>query len=119
MPSRPRRVGRHPPFRDPVGPGQVDQRADRAHPADTGRDLLRPERAEDAISRSSGTPVGWAGPGRDNGGGQVGSRGVKLREEEVMVPSPDGPIRTIVITPVGGRTWPGLLLYTDIFQLTE
>lgn len=48
---------------------------------------------------------------------------MKLREDEVAVPSPDGDIRTAVITPVeappaGGRR-PGLLLYTDIFQLTE
>jgi carboxymethylenebutenolidase len=44
---------------------------------------------------------------------------VKLREDEVRVPSPAGDIRTIVIKPVdpGGR--PGVLLYTDIFQLTE
>jgi carboxymethylenebutenolidase len=44
---------------------------------------------------------------------------VKLREEEVPVPSPDGPIRTMVIAPAGAGTWPGVLLYTDIFQLTE
>ncbi|MEV6350707.1 dienelactone hydrolase family protein [Actinoplanes sp. NPDC051851] len=44
---------------------------------------------------------------------------MKLREEEVRVPSAAGEIRTIVIEPVGDREWPGLLLYTDIFQLTE
>jgi carboxymethylenebutenolidase len=44
---------------------------------------------------------------------------VKLNEVEVEVPSPGGPIRATVITPVGGGTWPGLLLYTDIFQITE
>jgi carboxymethylenebutenolidase len=44
---------------------------------------------------------------------------MKLHEDEVQVPSPDGPIRTAVIGPVGAGPWPGLLLYTDIFQLTE
>jgi carboxymethylenebutenolidase len=40
---------------------------------------------------------------------------MKLREEETLV----GDIRSIVIRPAVGREWPGLLLYTDIFQLTE
>jgi carboxymethylenebutenolidase len=40
---------------------------------------------------------------------------MKLREEEIRV----GDIRTIVIRPANEETWPGLLLYTDIFQLTE
>jgi carboxymethylenebutenolidase len=46
---------------------------------------------------------------------------VKLREEEVQVPSPAGEIRTVVITPIDERvaTWPAVLLYTDIFQITE
>lgn len=44
---------------------------------------------------------------------------MKLREEDVRVPSNEGPIRTAVIAPVGSGRWPGLLLYTDIFQLTE
>jgi carboxymethylenebutenolidase len=44
---------------------------------------------------------------------------VKLREDEVQVPGPDGTIRTIVIGPVDGGPRPGVLLYTDIFQLTE
>jgi carboxymethylenebutenolidase len=45
---------------------------------------------------------------------------VKLREDEVRVPAPDGEIRSVVIRPVGeGGRWPGVLLYTDIFQLTE
>jgi carboxymethylenebutenolidase len=44
---------------------------------------------------------------------------VKLREDEVWVPAPDGGIRSVVIGPAGGDgPWPGLLLYTDIFQLT-
>jgi carboxymethylenebutenolidase len=45
---------------------------------------------------------------------------VKLREDEVRVPAPDCEIRSVVISPVGedGR-WPAVLLYTDIFQLTE
>ncbi|WP_433307038.1 dienelactone hydrolase family protein [Actinoplanes sp. CA-030573] len=41
---------------------------------------------------------------------------MKVREDEVRVA--DG-IRTKVIRPAGPGTWPGLLLYTDIFQLTE
>ncbi|GAA0559241.1 dienelactone hydrolase family protein [Paractinoplanes ferrugineus] len=44
---------------------------------------------------------------------------MKLSEEIVMVPAPDCEIRTAVIRPVGDGAWPGLLLYTDIFQLTE
>ncbi|WP_229070349.1 dienelactone hydrolase family protein [Actinoplanes sp. DH11] len=44
---------------------------------------------------------------------------MKLHEEEFRVPAPGGQIRTAVITPVGDGPWPGLLLYTDIFQLTE
>ncbi|MEU8664865.1 dienelactone hydrolase family protein [Actinoplanes philippinensis] len=40
---------------------------------------------------------------------------MKLYEEEVRV----GDIRTVVIRPVGAKAYPGLLLYTDIFQLTE
>jgi carboxymethylenebutenolidase len=44
---------------------------------------------------------------------------VKLREDEVRVPSPAGDIRTIVLGPVGAGRLPGLLLYTDIFQITE
>jgi carboxymethylenebutenolidase len=45
---------------------------------------------------------------------------VKLREDEVRVPAPDCEIRSVVIRPVGeGERWPGMLLYTDIFQVTE
>jgi carboxymethylenebutenolidase len=44
---------------------------------------------------------------------------VKLRETEVPVPAPDCEIRTTIITPVGEGPWPGMLLYTDIFQRTE
>lgn len=44
---------------------------------------------------------------------------MKLREEEVAVASADGPIRTVLISPVGDAPRPGVLLYTDIFQLTE
>jgi carboxymethylenebutenolidase len=44
---------------------------------------------------------------------------VKLREDEVRVPSPAGDIRTIVLRPVAAGRLPGLLLYTDIFQVTE
>ncbi|WP_030439577.1 dienelactone hydrolase family protein [Actinoplanes subtropicus] len=41
---------------------------------------------------------------------------MKVREEEVKI---SGQIRSMVIRPVGERSWPGVLLYTDIFQLTE
>jgi carboxymethylenebutenolidase len=44
---------------------------------------------------------------------------VKLREDEVRVPSPAGDIRTIVVRPASDGPRPGVLLYTDIFQLTE
>jgi carboxymethylenebutenolidase len=44
---------------------------------------------------------------------------VKLHEGEVRVPAPDCEIRTVVISPAGGGRRPGVLLYTDIFQLTE
>ncbi|MEU4240699.1 dienelactone hydrolase family protein [Actinoplanes sp. NPDC026619] len=44
---------------------------------------------------------------------------MKLSEDLVNVPAPDCEIRTAVIRPAGGGSWPGLLLYTDIFQLTE
>ncbi|WP_203839324.1 dienelactone hydrolase family protein [Winogradskya humida] len=44
---------------------------------------------------------------------------MKLLEDVVMVPSAAGEIRSVVITPVGQGPWPGVLLYTDIFQLTE
>jgi len=40
---------------------------------------------------------------------------MKVREEEVRI----GDIRTAVLRPAGDGNWPGLLLYTDIFQLTE
>ena len=39
---------------------------------------------------------------------------MKVREEEVRI----GDIRTAVLRPAGDGSWPGLLLYTDIFQLT-
>ena len=45
---------------------------------------------------------------------------MKLREEEVRVPAPEGEIRAVVIAPTdGGARRRGVLLYTDIFQLTE
>jgi carboxymethylenebutenolidase len=44
---------------------------------------------------------------------------MKLHEDEVMVPALDCEIRTKVISPIGAGPWPGVLLYTDIFQLTE
>ena len=44
---------------------------------------------------------------------------MKLREEEVRVPAADGEIRALVISPVTGGRRPAVLLYSDIFQLTE
>ncbi len=44
---------------------------------------------------------------------------MKLHEEDVRVPAPEGDIRTIVISPAGAGPRPAVLLYTDIFQLTE
>lgn len=40
---------------------------------------------------------------------------MKLRVDEVAV----GEIRAAVIRPVGDESWPGVLVYTDIFQLTQ
>ena len=45
---------------------------------------------------------------------------MKLREDELRVPAPDCEIRSVLISPVGGGgARAGVLLYTDIFQLTE
>ena len=44
---------------------------------------------------------------------------MKLREDEVRVPATGYEIRSVVIAPAGAGPWPGVVLYTDIFQLTE
>ena len=44
---------------------------------------------------------------------------MKLTQDEVWVPAPDCRIRAAVVRPVDGERWPGVLLYTDIFQITE
>jgi carboxymethylenebutenolidase len=44
---------------------------------------------------------------------------MKLREDEVMVPASGCDIRTVVLSPVSEGPWPGVLLYTDIFQVTD
>ena len=44
---------------------------------------------------------------------------MKVREEECRVPASDCEIRSVVISPVAEGPRPGILLYTDIFQLTE
>src|SRR5690349_16056085 len=44
---------------------------------------------------------------------------MKLREDEVRIPASGYEIRSVVIGPAGDGPWPGVLLYTDIFQLTE
>lgn len=43
---------------------------------------------------------------------------MKLREQRVAIPAPDGEIQAIVIEPVGPPPRRGVLYYTDIFQLT-
>ncbi|MEU8821878.1 dienelactone hydrolase family protein [Actinoplanes sp. NPDC048796] len=44
---------------------------------------------------------------------------MKLREDEVRITAPDCEIRSKVIRPLGEEPLPGVVLYTDIFQLTE
>jgi carboxymethylenebutenolidase len=44
---------------------------------------------------------------------------VKIREEDVRVRGSEAAIRSVVISPVDEARRHGLLLYTDIFQLTE
>lgn len=44
---------------------------------------------------------------------------MKLREDHVRVSASDCEIRSVVISPVGDGPRPGVLLYTDIFQVTE
>jgi carboxymethylenebutenolidase len=44
---------------------------------------------------------------------------VKISENEVRIPSAAGEIRAVVVRPVGDEPRPGLLYYTDIFQVTE
>jgi carboxymethylenebutenolidase len=44
---------------------------------------------------------------------------MKLHEGEVRIPAPGYEIRSIIINPAGDGPWPGVMLYTDIFQLTE
>jgi carboxymethylenebutenolidase len=44
---------------------------------------------------------------------------MKVRENEVWVPADGYRIRSVVISPAGDGPWPGVLLYTDIFQVTE
>ena len=44
---------------------------------------------------------------------------MRLLEEEVRVPAPDGEIRSVLISPDEGGRGQAVLLYTDIFQLTE
>ena len=56
---------------------------------------------------------------RTGGRTPVLSLDVKLREDEVLVPASGYEIRSVVLRPVGEAPWPGVLLYTDIFQVTE
>jgi carboxymethylenebutenolidase len=43
---------------------------------------------------------------------------MKVSDEEVLIPAPGTDIRALVLRPDQGRRWPGVLFYTDIFQLT-
>ena len=56
---------------------------------------------------------------RTRGELSLGCRGVKLIEERIAVPGPGCEINAAVLRPAGDGPWPGVLLYTDIFQLTE
>jgi carboxymethylenebutenolidase len=56
---------------------------------------------------------------RADGRTPVVSLDMKLREDEVIVPASGYEVRSVVMNPVGEGPWPGVLLYTDIFQLTE
>ena len=44
---------------------------------------------------------------------------MKLREFELRIPAAQGEIRSVIIRPVDADRRPGVVLYTDIFQLTE
>lgn len=44
---------------------------------------------------------------------------MKITETEVHIPSAAGEIRAVVVRPAGDEPRPGLLYYTDIFQVTE
>ncbi len=44
---------------------------------------------------------------------------MKLSEEDVRVPGPESAIRSVVIGPLDGARRHGVVLYTDIFQLTD
>ncbi|MCW2503845.1 MAG: putative dienelactone hydrolase family protein [Actinomycetia bacterium] len=43
---------------------------------------------------------------------------MKLREDEVLVPASGYEIRSVLLSPAGEGPWPGVLVYSDIFQLT-
>ena len=76
--------------------------------------------AKPARPRPTATLRTSARQGGAGGDMPLGSRAMKLREEEVRVPAPDGEIRAVVISSGRRRARrPGVLLYTDIFQLTE
>lgn len=42
-----------------------------------------------------------------------------IRErEQVEIPTPSGPMRTVVFRPAGGGRYPGIVFYSEIFQVT-
>lgn len=43
---------------------------------------------------------------------------MKLVEDEVQIPGSAAPVRAVVLRPAGGARWPGVIFYSDIFQLT-
>lgn len=44
---------------------------------------------------------------------------MKLTEERVVIEGSEAPVRAAVVRPAGTAAWPGVLLYSDIFQLTD
>lgn len=43
---------------------------------------------------------------------------MKVTEQEVRIEGSAAAVRAVVLTPVGDGPWPGVLFYSDIFQLT-
>lgn len=44
---------------------------------------------------------------------------LRLTEDEVRIEGRSAAVRAVVVRPVGDGPWPGVLFYSDIFQLTE
>ena len=50
--------------------------------------------------------------------GPVSPRALTLTQEEVTIGTPTGPMRCFVFRPAAPGKYPGLLLYSEIFQVT-